>query len=564
MNNQQFRRLIIENSKQKDGGAGSPPSSRPSATPALGSRKRSSIPMTPRQIGRNSVNAEFARQLAERNAKANPQKKFKSSAPKGVKLAAGYTDRTKAREDDDEADERVQRIKALEESMKLGQIDRETFEKLVLEITGGEITSTHLVKGLDRKLLERIRKGEDVIQDSTPKGDDEEGSDIEDELDELAEQEVAPVIKEKIEKKGEMAPPPSVAGVKRSRDAILAELKAQRKAAVEAAAAEREKKYPTLGPGFRKVGPGGETTRIEHDAKGREVLVITDADGKEKRKVRKQKVDQPQLEPRYDIEDPNKPLHINMENMPPSAENQPDPPKEEESDDDDIFAGVGSNYNPLANIEDEDDDDDNDSSEEDQDEAKPSKAARVESSEDRKVTASDASETREKTAVTPADTAEQPSSSEPPSAALPRRNYFNDTHSSASTKEKDAADATVLAALKKVRTLDANSTLLQDSEEARLKKRAAELAAHDRDMEDLDMGFGGSRFDDAEEMEQEGVKVKFSEWKGLGAEEDDEEGQGGSSGKKRKRGPKKKKGDKNSAADVLQVIERQKGAKTLG
>lgn len=114
-----------------------------------------------------------------------------------------------------------------------------------------------------------------------------------------------------------------------------------------------------------------------------------------------------------------------------------------------------------------------------------------------------------------------------------------------------------------MRTLDPDSALIRDadSQEARLKKRVAELAARDRDMEDLDMGFGGSRFDDADEMEREGEKVKFSEWKGLGAEEDDDgEDQGGRGGKKRKRGPKKKKGDKNSVSDVLHAMERQKKA----
>ena len=110
-----------------------------------------------------------------------------------------------------------------------------------------------------------------------------------------------------------------------------------------------------------------------------------------------------------------------------------------------------------------------------------------------------------------------------------------------------------------------NSSLIQTDEEARLKKRAAMLGAQDRDMEDLDMGFGSSRFDDADEMEKEGEKIKLAEWKGLGAEDDDEEdGQNGPGAKRRKRGPKKWKGDKNNAADVLKVMERQKGSKTLG
>jgi hypothetical protein len=559
MNNQQFRNLLLNNSQTKDGSAGTPPTSRSSgsATPALGARKHSSIPMTPRQVygKRGTVTSEFARQLAERNGKANTQRKFKSSVPKGVKLAAGFTDRTKERDDGEES-EVAQRIKALEELMKHGQIDRETFERTVQEITGGDIAATHLVKGLDRKLLERVRQGERV-QDSLLKREGYEGSDteseIEEEFDELAEQDIAPVRREKVEKKGEKAPPPPVAGVKRSRDAILAELKAQRQAAAEAAAAEHEKRYPTLGAGFRKVGPNGESTRIEVDSRGREVLIITDADGKEKRKVRKQKAEQPELEPRNDIEDLKNPVKI-----PEVALSKPN---QEESEEEDIFEGVGSNYNPLAVIEGEEDDDE--SSEDEKVTSKPAEAPQTDPTE----------VGEEPTAKSPRPTADNGvasvapdyNDSVAPPVPRPRRNYFNDKPPSASEKEKDAADATVLAALKKVRTLDASSSLLQDTEEARLAKRAAELAAGDRDMEDMDLGFGASRFDDADEMDMEGEKVKFSEWKGLGAEDDEEdEAKGGRGAKKRKRGPKKKKGDKNNVADVLQAMERQKGTKTLG
>ena len=164
-------------------------------------------------------------------------------------------------------------------------------------------------------------------------------------------------------------------------------------------------------------------------------------------------------------------------------------------------------------------------------------------------------------------------------AAPTKRDYFASTaRSTSSTKEPSdlsAADATVRAALAKVRNLDDNSALLQNlgstdpndpaPKEARLKKRAAELAASDRDMEDMDMGFGASRFDDAEEMEREDEKVKFSQWKGLGAEggdDDDDESGGKGKKEKRKRGGKKRKGDKNNADDVLNVMERQKEKKT--
>lgn len=514
------------------------------------------------------MQADFARQLAERNAKNNPQKKARSAIPKGTKLAAGYTDRTKARTDDED-NEIAKRIKNLEESMKLGQIDRETFEKLVQEITGGDVGATHLVKGLDRKLLERVRRGEDVLGGLEKKikgGEEEEEAgaaadeapEVEDAFDGLAETDIGPIVRDKVEKKGEkLSTPPPVAGVKRSRNDILKELKRQREEAAAAAAAEHEKKFPTLGPGFRKINAKGETSRIETDEQGREVLIITGPDGKEKRKVKKQKIEvQPTPEVRHDLDDAKKP--INMHNLPA--------PKKDESEDDDIFEGVGSNYNPLANLDDSDDDSDGETTQAEPSTSKPNVSEHMSEGEVSSADVEADIQTEAKDAATVAST---------------KRDYFKHAARDGDTKEHSdlaAADATVRAALAKVRTLDENSTLLQNlgssdpndpaSKEARLKKRAAELAAADRDMEDMDMSFGASRFDDAEEMEREGEKVKFSQWKGLGAEGDDDEGDDGAKGpkKQRKRGGKKRKGDKNNADDVLNVMERlkEKKTKTLG
>ncbi|KAL6707594.1 hypothetical protein ACN47E_003944 [Coniothyrium glycines] len=547
MNNSQFRRLLVSTPQDKEDGANKVSAAgTPSAV--LGARKHSSIPMTPRQVGRGSVQADFARQLAERNAKANPQKKIRSSAPKGTKLAAGYTDRTKNRADEEES-EMATRIKNLEESMRKGEIDRETFEKLVQDITDGDLGTTHLVKGLDRKLLERIRRGEDVAGNKEGETGDDAAPDVEDAFDELAEADIGPIVREKAEKKGVKitSPPLPVAGVKRSRNDILKELRRQREEAAAAAAAEHEKKYPSLGAGFRKVNAIG-ASRIETDEKGREVLIITGADGKEKRKVRKQKVEEhPVPEVRHDLDDAAKP--INMHNLPK--------PKEEESEDDDIFEGVGSNYNPLANLDESGDDS------EDEDEGRsdnpPAAASTTPSSKDSVATGT---VTENTSAANPADAAV---------VAPAKRDYFK-TAARGSAPEKpeslSSADATVRAALAKVRNLEENSTLLQNlddpnSEEARLKRRAAQLAASDRDLEDMDLGFGASRFDDAEEMEREGEKVKFSQWKGLGADADDDDAEDGASGaKKRKRGPKKRKGDKNNADDVLKVMEQQKEKKT--
>ena len=123
--------------------------------------------------------------------------------PKGTRLAAGYTDRTKAYTDEED-NEIAKRVKNLEESMKKGEIDRETFEKLVQDITDGDVGTTHLVKGLDRKLLERVRRGEDVLGGLDKKEEEEEKEEeeaeevpeVEDAFDELADADVGPISRE--------------------------------------------------------------------------------------------------------------------------------------------------------------------------------------------------------------------------------------------------------------------------------------------------------------------------------------------------------------------------------
>ncbi|KAF2083667.1 hypothetical protein K490DRAFT_51087 [Saccharata proteae CBS 121410] len=556
MNQDDFRRLV-QNTPSRPQNGDTP--SRPSATPGgsmLGSRKSSSIPMTPRTV-RGGAGVDFRRQLMEQHLGSQQSKKFRSSAaPKGTKLAAGFVDRTQQRVDEEE-DDRAKRIKALEEQMKLGQIEPETFEKLRDQITGGDIGATHLVKGLDRQLLERVRRGEDVLGGGGKK-EEEPSPDVDDEFEKLEEKEVAPVTREKTVKKGEkgmMPPPPPVAGAKRSRDAILAELKASRKAAAEAKAAA----LPQLGAKFRKIGEKRETSRIERDDRGREVLITTDADGNVKRKVRKVKVEEEE-KPGLLMPDPDaKPLGMVVPERPPTPEEKID----------DIFEGVGDDYDPLAGIG----DDDSSSSSDDSDRGED-----VPDTPPDDPNSSKQSQPTSRSPSPPQPSSETTSMPPPPAPqpSLPKTNYFKDTPSAPtiSTPSNPLTDPTILAAIKKAREIDpsrlsgAESTSETASgsdpaaEEARLKRRAAMLSTQDRDFEDMDMGFGSSRFGDAEEAEEGGGKVKLSEWKGMGAEDDGDDGvEGKSSAAKRKRGPKKRKGDKDSAADVLRVMEMRKGEK---
>ncbi|KAL8841951.1 MAG: hypothetical protein Q9170_000731 [Blastenia crenularia] len=552
MNNSQFRRLVLDTpGTARPSNGGSTGGQKPGVTPtALGSRMRSNIPMTPRSIA-NGAGIDFARQLAERDAATNPNstKKFRSSAaPKGTELSSGYQDRTQLRTSADE-DEKASRVKALEEMVKLGQMERATFEALRDEIVGGDVKDVHLVKGLDYKLLERIRRGEDVLAEavtSSPKKpavtneDLSAGGsvDVDEEFERLEERVVRPVVKPETVKKGEMAPPPRpIAGQKRSRDDILKELKASRQAAMEKA---EEARQSALSSRFHKIGDRKATSRIETDARGRKVLITVDADGNVKRKVKK-------IKPEANNDKPSgllmpdkymKPLGLDVTVPAPQ-------PATEEQDDGDIFEGLGADYDPLA--------------------GEPMNGDSPDDSEDEE---RKPPQVKSPIATTPDTSTKHPSTTDPISTPLPKqapgpKNYFNEPIASSeapsATKSAPFQDPTIIAALKKASTLDPLSSSRDPSspsEADKIARRKKLLEAHDRDADDLDMGFGSSRFEDEADGDGDGKRVKLSVW-GSGAGEEKE---GKVEGKeKRKRGPKKRKGDKNSAADVLKVMERRKG-----
>lgn len=493
-----------------------------------------------RTVAGYSGSNDFARQLAERNASSSTTtKKFRSSAaPKGAKLPEGYVDRAKQRvgEGGEEESDKVQRVKALEEMMKLQQIDEATFEKLREEILGDEVGMQRvgLVKGLDRSMLEKVKRGEltteDVLEGRTGKKEeaqeDEGEEDVDDEFERLEEREIEAIHKEKEKKKGEMAPP-ALTGKKRNRDQILAELKATRLAAKEAA-------QPSLGSRFKKVGDRRAESRIERDSKGREVLITVDEDGNEKRKVRKVQVQEPAREKGHGLLMPDKdaiPLGMDVPEIPKLVE--------EEEEDDDIFEGAGDDYDPLAGLEDEDSEEEGEEGElSESKEKKPAKEAIPDE-------------------PVPGSMAPPPKPKQPTAP----RNYFGESKPEPSietTGPKPILDPTILAALKKASTLNPISKEAESDEEAARAARRKKMLQHDdRDAQDMDMGFGSSRFADEEDFEEK--KVKLSEW---GSKDDDDNEGGKGEGKgKRKRGPKKRKGDANSAVDVMKVLERRKAEK---
>ncbi|KAI2437126.1 hypothetical protein LOY97_004615 [Ophidiomyces ophidiicola] len=485
--------------------------------------------MTPMR-SRSVTGVNFARQLAEyRQENQPPAKKFKSSAPKGTKFSGKYTDRTLLRQNEEEVDtetgkdSRGKRVEALEEMVKLGQIDTATFEKLKNEIgIGGDVESTHLVKGLDWKLLQKVKAGEDVAPrsdtgpDEHPEGEGDIGDEFERIMEEREKEAVAMVEKQERVKKGNMAPPPG----RLSRDEILKQLKASR-AAGTSISLPQNPPMSILGDRFKKIGASDQRKRwVETDGRGRrrEVLVVTDSQGKSKRKVRWLDKDDDKKDHLLTVDKDAQPLGMEVPAEVLMRANAISEPEEE----DDIFEGVGADYNPLAEIEDDD------------------------SSSDSETELAKTSQNIPEREIT-----DQTTSSNITQASGPR-NYFDTGTTSETVKSNPpnglSSDPTILAALKHAAKIGQQTTEPSDEQddgevdgEALLRRRKFLEKIRQRDQEDamdLDLGFGESRFGDDDEDEEL--------W--------DERG----TGNKRKRGPKKRKGNKDSASDVMSVLQGRK------
>lgn len=434
--------------------------------------------------------------------------------------------------------------------MKLGQMDMATFEALRDEIVGGDLKDVHLVKGLDWKLLDRVRRGEDVLAgtaevlQSKPTQKDPESIspamdevDVEKEFEKIEGHEIQPVKRDERSKRGEMAPPPVMARKKRNRDDILKELKASRLAAAEK---ERQKQQPSLGPRFSKFGEKKEKSRIERDERGREILITVDEDGRIKKKVKRAKVEDEYINNDHVLLMPKKDVKpLGMEVIPVM------PSRVEDEVSGDIFEGVGNDYNPLGGYE----EDSSDGSDESDD---PIREPGKTKSSSPAIKNDDNTKSRESV---PPDEGQSSLPKQTPKRSL---NYFHDPshiEQESTTTPNSLADPTILAALKRasaIKPLSSDADAVSEEEAAKIARRRKMLETHDRDEDDMDMGFGGSRFEDGEDGENR--KVKLSVW---GKEGSDEDGKGGGKGK-RKRGLKKRKGDANSAAEILKVMERKK------
>ncbi|KAL5612353.1 uncharacterized protein BROUX77_002509 [Berkeleyomyces rouxiae] len=549
MNNDQFRKLVLTSAEKAAADAGGNPDSdslrESSSGPAPAPKPRGGFT--------RKYDSPYDPKASQRMRQAQHQKLFKSAAPKGVKLATGYIDRTQDRHD---TDERAAKIQELEQLLKEKKVDQATFEKRRDEITSGNINATHLVKGLDFQLLKRVRQGEDVFDDSgsTPAGgsgpsetaESQDTNDIDDELDGVLDSNVQAVVREKTVKKGQLSTVTSAPSKKRTRDQILADLKKAR----AAAKSQQTPADEAVNQRFKKIGakqsPG---SRIEIDRKGNEVLIIVDEDGHEKRKIRKAPVaandtggSQAEGQDKKMIPDPNAaPLGMEV----PEAFQKKDN-KEEEDEDINIFDDAGSDYDPLAGLESSSGSDDSDSDGE------------VEKGQRRKDSREDG----------------QPAPASAPGTTAGPKNYFKDSKGGLASEQSlqgpSWTDPSLQAVLKKAASMKPLGAAASDDEDshdpeaaARKEKRRKMLQRDDRDAEDMDMGFGTSRFEDEEEAD-ESTKIKLSKWSGGANAEEEEDGTGGgrelARGDKaqRKRGAKKRKGDGNSAADVMRIVEQRR------
>ena len=546
MNNAQFRRLLnnpaqssVDDVTSKSGSNGHPSK--------LGNGSRPSMLMTPRAVAsskltttttnnnNNNNNNNFQQQVVQyRNELGTSTENNKSTGSilKDTKFGPGYQDHAALlqRHKDQSAHDRVkdpaERIKALEELVKLGQLDHATFARLEEELgVGGKIENTHLVKGLDWKLLEKVRRGEDVLAatDNLSSGKTQisiqSDGDVDAELESVLEKEVQPMPKgEKIGQGTKAARIPPDSDGPLTRDDILKKLKASRAAAASQVKQALTTKH-ALGTRFHKVGsqdrPRKEKFVENVDGRRREVLMITNADGTVKRKVRwvDKEPFQSSTETKPSIEKLGMDVPVEMAAKQRAMLKE----REEEQESQDIFDGVGADYDPLGETAEDTGDE-----------------SRLHQNEDAPPSLSHVEERRK-------------------SGGDRQRNYFSTTGAQDESLPPDKVavlDSKLLATLgmkapiKDNQQTDSgrqlnNTTQSGDSNKellAKLQKREREDAV------DLDLNFGESRFGDNDDDEDGPV------WNAGGEEKSQKLG--------RKRGPKKRKGNRDDVKDVMAVLNR--------
>ena len=168
-----------------------------------------------------------------------------------------YNDRgqEKARVDDSLKDEQIAELDALLADKKITR--QEYLDKI--RHVGGDIESAGKVKGLDLKLLERVRAGEDVFNKDV-EGDEER-----------AEAALEDVLEQKLATEAPMVEDAPVIKPAKNRDSILASLRKPKVQAVSTPA--------SASPKNKILKNKDGTTSETYEEKGRKIKIIRDASG---------------------------------------------------------------------------------------------------------------------------------------------------------------------------------------------------------------------------------------------------------------------------------------------
>jgi len=480
-------------------------------------------------------------------------------------------------------DEREAKIQTLTAQYRNAEISEAEYNALREEIVGskGDLESTHLVRGLDRRLLNNVRTG---LVNGTGEADADEG--VEDEFEKLEQQEVATVQRTTAKKESETSVRTEEstvdghgpAGVKRSRDALLAEMKSKRAADQAARLAAR----PDLGNQFKSIETK-KAPKVIIDKKGREVIITKDEEGRIKKKVRK-----------VDISDQTRPTKFLDEGVivPARVVDEDTGLNENEADEGNMFEDVDDDYNPLGNVEEEDDNDDNDNDDHHHHGVDEEECGEEKSNIKDNLTFTK----RDVRADHIGEEQGSQSATKNPSDVQPR-NYFSHSKTSdlaipseSNTSTNPFQDPAFLSAITRASELakfkmhlgdktnmhdnvDINNgvTEIEDEassrieihhrdEQARLiKKREMLLSNSNRDLDDMDLGFGGDAYGEDDDDEGGHQRGQLREWKGLG----NDEGQKVKANKKKgkhsnKEDNVKSKKGKPDAKEVMEVLKKRK------
>lgn len=250
-------------------------------------------------------------------------------------LPSNYTDRVKERSlGNSTQDDRQREIDRLKDQLKRKEISQREYVDRIQELSAGDVESSGMVRGLDRKLLARVKAGEDVFEKP-------------EEVTKKAELELDTLLFQTQQKRTESQSARTGAADVATRDSILATIQEKTMKDANAVPTRQTAIESDLGSKFKRprtMNPDGTTTE-SYEENGQKIKLIRDASGKIiKRLVKKHKKPAAATEPVVAAKPQDTAVAVpnQEESMPESSRGEP------QSDaDSDIFAGVGE-YDPFS------------------------------------------------------------------------------------------------------------------------------------------------------------------------------------------------------------------------